>query len=145
MAIVKFDPFRGFERMQRKMNEIVGELEKGVNFETGTFIPRVDITESDSKIYVHAELPGLAKENVKISVNEDRLLTIKGEKKVDETIREKNFIRTERSFGSFMRTFLLPENVNINSVDAKYENGVLELTIDKAEPRKPEEIEIEIK
>lgn len=145
MAIVKFDPFRGFERMQRKMNEIVGELEKGINFETGAFMPRVDITESDTKIYVHAELPGISKEDVKISVNEDRLLTIKGEKKVDDTVREKNFIRTERSFGSFMRTFLLPENVDINAVEAKYDNGILELTIKKVEPHKPEEFEIEIR
>lgn len=145
MAIVKFDPFRGFERMQRKMNEIVGELEKGVNFETGAFMPRVDITESENKIFVHAELPGITKENVKISVNEDRMLTIKGEKSVDDSVREKNFIRTERVFGSFLRTFLLPENIDINSVEAKYDNGVLELSISKIEPQKPKEIEIEIK
>jgi len=144
MGIVRFDPFRGFEKMQRRMNEFVNELDKGINFEVGAFAPRVDITEDSQKVYVHAELPGILKEDVKVSVNEDRLLTIKGEKKVVENKEDKSIIRTERFFGNFSRTFVLPENIDIENIDAKYENGVLELVLNKVEPPKPKEVEINI-
>jgi HSP20 family protein len=144
MAIVRFDPFRGFEKMTRKMSDIMSDLEKGVNFEVGAFLPRVDITEGDANIFVHAELPGIPKENVKVSVNEERMLTIKGEKTADESMKDRTMVRTERTYGQFTRNFILPEYIDINSISAKFENGVLELKLNKIEPPKPKSFDVEI-
>jgi HSP20 family protein len=129
----------------RKMGDFSNEMEKGVNFEYGSFNPRVDITEDDSKLFIHAELPGMSKENVKVSVTEDRMFTVKGEKKTEEQKEDKSFIRTERVFGSFERSFVLPENLDLEKIEAKFEHGVLEVTFPKVEPPKPKEISIEIK
>ncbi len=143
--MLKFEPFRGFESLTRRMNEFVGDIEKGVRFEIGDFTPRVDISEDDKNIYLHAELPGIAKEDVKVSVNEERILTLKGEKNRKETVENKNFVRIERNYGSFTRSFVLPENVNFEAVEAKFENGVLEVTLPKIAPVKPKEVSVEIK
>ena len=145
MTMLKFEPLRGFEALTRKMNDFVGDIEKGVRFEIGDFAPRVDISEDDKNIYLHAELPGIAKEDVKVSVNEERMLTLKGEKKREEKAEGKNFVRIERNYGSFVRSFMLPENVNFESVQAKFENGVLEVTLPKNEPVKTKVVTVEIK
>ena len=145
MTLVRFEPFRGFEKLGRRMSDFMDEFEKGFSFEMGGFHPRVDITEDDKNLFVHVELPGMEKDQVKISINEEKMLTIKGEKKSEEKKEDKNYVRTERVFGSFSRSFALPEFTDIEKVDAKFENGVLELAIAKTEPPKPKEIKVEIK
>lgn len=147
MSIVRFDPLRSFEAIAKRFGELTDEFEKGVNVEFGGFAPRVDISEDETKVYIHAEMPGLKKENVKVSISDDNVLQIKGEKIREEKTEnnEKTFIRMERNFGSFSRSFILPENVKTDSIDAKFENGILEIMIDKAEPAKPKEVEIKIK
>ncbi len=144
MTLVKFEPFRGFQNITRRMNDIFGDLEKGVRFEIGDFAPRVDISEDDKNVYVHAELPGVTKENVKITVSEDRVLTIKGEKKRDETTEQRNYVRVERNYGSFTRSFLLPDNVDYDAINAKFDSGVLDLALPKIQPQKPKEREVAI-
>ncbi len=144
MTLVRFEPYRGFERLSRKMNTFMDDFEKGFSFEMGGFNPRVDITEDDNNLFVHAELPGLAKDQVKVSVNEERLLTIQGEKKKEEKKEEKNYIRTERNYGSFTRSFSLPDYIDVENINAKFENGVLELSLKKIEPPKPKEVEVKI-
>ncbi|MFA6571975.1 MAG: Hsp20/alpha crystallin family protein [Bacteroidota bacterium] len=144
MTLVRFEPYRGFEKLARRMNSFSNEIEKGFNFEFGAFSPRVDITEDDKTFFIHAELPGMEKENVKVSVNEDRLFTIKGEKKTEEKKEDKNYIRSERIFGQFERAIILPENLDLEKISAKFENGVLEVSFPKVEPPQPKEIEINI-
>lgn len=144
MTLVKFEPFRGFENLTRRVNDIFGDLEKGVRFEIGDFAPRVDISEDDKNVYVHAELPGVPKENVKITVSEDRVLTIKGDKKREEKTENLNFVRVERSYGSFTRSFMLPDNVDYESINAKFDAGVLDLSLPKVQPQKPKEREVAI-
>lgn len=144
MALVRFDPFRGFENLSKKMSDFIGDFDKGVNIEFGGFAPRVDISEDEKYLYVHAELPGINKENVKITVNDDNVLIIKGEKKREEVVEDKTFIRVERNYGSFSRSFMLPDNVKTESISAKYENGILSLTLEKIEPVKPKEVHVEI-
>ncbi len=144
MTLVKFEPFRGFESFSRRMNEMFGELEKGVRFEIGDFSPRVDIAEDEKNVYLHAELPGIERENVKISISEDRVLMLKGEKRREEKVENKNYVRVERNYGSFTRSFALPDNINVEKVDAKFENGVLNMTLPKNEPTKPKEVSISI-
>jgi len=144
MTLVRFEPYRSFERLGRKMNTFMDDFEKGFSFEMGGFSPRVDITEDDNNLFVHAELPGLSKDQVKVSVNEERLMTISGDKKKQEKEEGKNYIRNERNFGSFTRSFSLPEYIDVENINAKFENGVLELSLKKIEPPKPKEVEVKI-
>lgn len=144
MTLIKFDPYRGVESAFRRMNRFVNEFDKGISIETGGFNPRVDIYEDDNSLLVHAEMPGIEKQDVKVSVNEDRILTIKGEKKKENYEENRSMIRSERIFGSFTRSFVLPENVDIEKVEASYNQGILELKLAKKEPEKPKEVEINI-
>ena len=107
------------------------------------YVPRVDISEDTNNIYVHAELPGMSKDDVKITLAEG-ILTLRGEKKHEEKKEDKNYYRIERRYGSFARQFTLPENVKDEDVHANFNNGVLEITIPKSEPVKPKEREVPI-
>lgn len=149
MAIIKYEPFRGFEGIARKMNDFVNSFDTNAfsgNF--ANFVPKVDISEDEVKLYIQAEIPGLSKEDFKVTINDDNLLIIKGSKKREEKTEEDNsgrtFIRIERGYGEFTRSFILPDNVNKESIQAKFDNGVLNLTLDKIEPQKPKEVEISI-
>jgi len=146
MTNTTFDPMRGFETAMRKVNNFMGDIDKGFNIEYGSFAPRVDISEDEKNLFFHVELPGVAKEEVKVTVNEENILMIKGEKKheikEEDKANDKSYIRVERTYGSFTRTFQLPETVKPDSVTAKFDNGLLTLTLEKTEPKKPKEIEI---
>ena len=109
------------------------------------WVPPVDIIEHKESIVVKAEAPGLEKDSFKVLV-EDGVLTVSGEKKVefDENDKDRNFHRTERIYGSFSRSFTLPNNVDQKNVSAKYRNGVLEITLPKSEEAKAKEIKIDV-
>ncbi|MCX7736587.1 MAG: Hsp20/alpha crystallin family protein [Candidatus Kapabacteria bacterium] len=144
MTIMRYDPFRSFERMARRMNELFKTITPDINFEGSTFKPRVDIFEDDKNVYVQAELSGIKKDDVKVTVNDDNVLTISGEKKFEKKSESETTLRTERAFGKFMRSFILPDNLDKNAITANYENGVLNLAIPKIEPPAPKEIEIKV-
>ncbi len=146
MAIMRFDPVKGFETISKRMNEFVNEFEKGISFEYGGFAPRIDILEDEKYLYVQAELAGLKKEDVKVKINDEGVLCISGEKKRDNTCcnESTNVIRVERAYGAFNRSFMLPENINKDSIKAKFENGILEVSLEKKEPEKPKEVQVEI-
>lgn len=145
MTLVRFEPFRELEHFGRRMNEMMSGLEKN-SMEKGRFIPSVDVAEDEKNIYIHAELPGMGKENVQVTVSDDRILTLKGEKKQESKTEsdEKNYVRIERSYGSFTRSFSLPENVSTDGINAVFNNGVLNLTLPKVEPAKPKEVNVSI-
>ena len=106
--------------------------------------PKVDIEENKNDYKLHADLPGLDKKDIKITV-EDGVLSISGDKKIDKKEKEKGkYCYYERSYGSFNRSFSLPDNVDEKSIQANFKNGVLELTIKKTEKAKPKEIEIKV-
>lgn len=146
MAIIRFDPFRSFESLARRMSEMFDEFERGITVTPSDFSPRVDISEDEKHLYVTVEIPGVNKEDVKVTINDDNILVIKGEKKREFRAedKERNFIRVERSYGSFQRSFMLPDNVKKDNVAAKFENGVLTITLEKVEPEPPKQIEIPI-
>lgn len=148
MGIIRFDPFRGFDMLSKRMGNAFGDIEKGFTVDYGTFAPRVDITEDEKNLYFHAEMPGVKKEDVKVTINNDNILMIKGEKRRDERFEEKAedkcYLRVERSFGTFTRSFALPDNVNKESINAKYDDGILRVILEKIEPEKPKEIHVEI-
>ena len=144
MTYLRINPWKNFERAARRMNEFASEIDKNLSIEVGGFSPKADIIEDANNYYLNLELPGIAKEDVKISVNEERVLTIKGEKKPSEGRDNNSFLRTERVFGSFSRTFIVPDNLDLEKISAKFADGVLELSLPKVEPPAPKEIEINI-
>lgn len=103
--------------------------------------PRVDVEETGENYLIKAEIPGISKENINIEIN-NNMLSISGEKKEEKEVNEKNIYRKETFSGSFCRSFSLPENVNTDNIDAKFENGMLTLSIPKEENRKTRKIEI---
>ena len=113
----------------------------GSNFK---FAPRVDITEDDKNLYVSAEIPGVAKEDINVTMNEN-LLTLSGEKKKEEKEERKNYYRLERSKGTFTRTFTIPLAVKADMIKAEFKDGILNITLPKMEEVKRNEKHIEIK
>jgi HSP20 family protein len=103
--------------------------------------PRVDVEETAEAIVVHADLPGIDKKDLKVNL-ENNLLTIRGERKSEREEKGKNYYRSERAFGTFQRTFTLSERVKAESIKADYKNGVLTVTLPKAEEAKPRDISI---
>jgi len=116
-----------------------------VNVGGSDFVPRIDVSESDKAISVHAELPGMSKENIKISIEND-LLELSGEKAFEKRTDDKKrrYHRVERSFGSFVRRLPVPRGTKASDIKAKFQNGVLELEIPKLEqPKEQNEVKIE--
>jgi HSP20 family protein len=99
-----------------------------------SFVPRVDIVEEDKAFEVHVAVPGMNKDDFKIDLN-DNYLTISGERKLNREKKEDNFYSMETQYGTFSRSFTLPENVDANQISAKYVNGILEVTIPKDEKK----------
>lgn len=144
MTTLRFDPFRGFETVIKKFNEIASDLEKGVVVEKGSFAPRVDIYEDEANLYIYAEVAGIKKENISIKINDERMLVLSGSKEREAIEDGRNYVRTERRFGEFSRSFVLPDNVDLEKIKANYNNGVLEITISKKAPEPPKEVVISI-
>ncbi len=99
-----------------------------------SFVPRVDIVEADKAFEIHVAVPGMNKEDFKLDLN-DSLLTISGERKFTKEKKENSFHSIETQYGSFSRSFTLPENVDANNISAKYVNGILEITVPKDEKK----------
>jgi HSP20 family protein len=144
--MIRLNPVWGMQNMMREMDNMVQNFSQKnrTRMQFGDFRPRIDIAEDEKTLFIYAEVPGMSKNDVKVSVNEERVLTLKGEKKRAEKKEELSYLRNERFFGEFERSFMLPDNVDIEKIQAKYENGVLELVLPKMEPAKPKEINVEI-
>jgi HSP20 family protein len=106
-------------------------------------LPAIDLYEERDDVVVKAELPGMEKDNIEVNIS-DHILTIKGEKKKEEEIKEKNYYRSERAYGSFMRTVELPKDVHADKVRASFKNGVLEVRLPKTEEAKTREIKVKV-
>jgi HSP20 family protein len=143
MTLVRFQPY-GLGRVYYRYQKPVNETEKSESKNSNCYCPRTDIAEDSGSFKFYVELHGLNKDDIKVSVGEERILTIKGEKKKQEFGENAGLVRAERAYGSFERSFALPENAGYEKIEAKYENGVLELSIPKLEPAKPKEFEISI-
>lgn len=105
--------------------------------------PIVDVFEEKDDIVVKAELPGIEKDNIQVNLT-DHTLTIKGEKKKEEEVKEENYYRAERSYGSFLRTLDLPRDVRADQVKASFKNGILEVRMPKTEEAKAKEIKVKV-
>lgn len=147
MSLVRWSPARELWNVQsefdRFLNRFLERDASETSYRLGAWEPAVDISETDEEYQIHADLPGLSKDEVKINY-EDGVITIRGEKKQEKEEKKKNYHRTERSYGLFERSFRLPNRVEIGKVEAKFKDGVLELRLPKAEEAKPKEIPIRI-
>jgi HSP20 family protein len=135
--------------MQREINRLFDNFFRGGVQDDGTFgisywSPAVDIAEHDNEFIVKVELPGVSKDDVKITLGSN-VLTIHGEKKQDRETKDDNYHRTERMYGSFQRSFTLPSTVRGDKIDAVYKDGILTVTLPKAEEAKPKQIEVKVK
>jgi HSP20 family protein len=148
MAMIRWDPFREMSALQERMNRLISDFRTRTPFgeeemAQGAWIPAVDIYETKDSIMLNVELPGVTKEDMSLEVK-DNTLTIKGEKKLEKDVKEENFHRMERTYGSFVRSFTLPNTVHQERVKAKFRDGILEITLPKAEEAKPKQIKVEV-
>jgi len=144
MSIVRYDPFRELRTLQNEMNRLFSSTFSGAGDDEltrGVWNPSVDIFENKDNIVIEAELPGIKPEDVDISV-ENNVLTLRGERRFEKKDEKDNFHRIERSYGSFVRSFTLPNTVSPDSCDAEFENGVLRVTLQKREEVKARKIQI---
>ncbi len=137
MLLTRFDPFREFER--RFAGYMPTDAKEAAN--VSSFSPAVNTREDDKAYYIHADLPGVAKEDINIDLK-DNVIMISGERKHKEEIKEKDYYKLESFYGKFQRSFTLPEDADGNAIDASSENGVLNIVIPKAAPKESKKIEI---
>ncbi|MCK5015042.1 MAG: Hsp20/alpha crystallin family protein [Candidatus Omnitrophica bacterium] len=142
-----YDPFSEIDDIQKGFDDFFGfPLSKLLGYETpafaGLWVPAIDVHDEGDRYVVKAELPGMEKKNVQVSVN-GNILSIKGEKKKDNKIKEEHCCRTERYYGSFQRNIRLANHVDIGKIKASFKDGVLELALPKNESAKLKSIDIE--
>jgi len=148
MAMVRWsDPFREFAQLQDRINRVFsdsyGRGDEGL-LTSGTWAPPVDIYQNgDQEVVLTAELPDMTREDIDITVD-NGTLTIKGEKKITGDVREAQFHRIERRYGTFTRSFSLPQTLDASKVAADYKNGVLTLRLPLREDAKPRQIKIDV-
>jgi len=132
--------------MQSEIDRMFDRFRGGILDESGAtaFMPPVDITEDETNFIIRAELPGVKKQDVSITV-QNGVLTVRGEKKQEVEKKEGNVHRVERSYGTFQRSFTLPTSVKSDKIEASYDNGVLAISLPKSEEAKPKEIEVKVK
>lgn len=146
--ITRWNPTRELEELQSRLSNILdfpalrkdGERE---SLAIAEWAPAVDITEDEKEYLVKAEIPEVKKEDVKVTV-ENNLLTISGERKFEKEEKGKKYHRIERSYGSFVRSFSLPDDVDSSKVDAKFTDGVLTVHVAKSEAARPKQIEVKV-
>jgi len=136
------DFFKPFRELQREIDRVFDDFFRGSKQDT-SFFPAVDVYETPDSVVVEVEAPGMKKEDIKITI-EDDVLRIHGEKKLEKENKDKNYYIVERSYGTFERAFKLPEYVDTEKIKAKFENGVLKISLPKKEEEKKKVIDVQI-
>ena len=143
MALVRWDPFRDLTALQTEVNRLFSRAGTGDMAERQSWTPSIDVIETSDAIKLKAELAGLEPDDINIEV-QDNVLTMSGERRFQEEVREDKYYRIERRYGSFSRSIALPQTVDESKIEAKYENGVLEVSVPKAEIAKPTKITVAV-
>jgi len=146
MDLVRWNPWKDLAILQNRINRLFGEpfLRSGTSEEDGglgTWYPDIDMFEQGDKIVITADLPGMDKKDVSVEVK-DRVLTLKGERKLENEVKEDDYYRRERSYGRFQRSFTLPAEIDENKIKADFKNGVLKIELPRPEEQKPKQITI---
>ena len=142
MALIKYTRPNS-DLFSRSFNDFVDEFftNNGSNYRRDNFMPSVDVSETEAQFEVSVELPGMKKEDISIDLEKGRL-SISGERKLRNEEEGKNFHRVETQYGKFSRSFYLPDSIDEDSIVAKYEDGILNITINKSEDKVKKQIEI---
>lgn len=151
MAITRWDPFRELNTLQDRMNRLFqdsfsGQTSLNRNEESlisGAFVPAVDVYEDEHNVVLKMEIPGVDQKDIDIQL-ENNVLSVRGERKLQNEEKEENFRRIERRYGSFTRSFTLPNTVDTDNIKAVCENGILKITLAKRAEAKPKQIKVNI-
>lgn len=148
MNLTKWDPLSELEAMSSHLNRLFGRpaLPGAAGHDMlkmADWTPSVDISETDKEFLIKAEIPGVKKEDVKVTI-ESGMLTIKGERKMEKEEKGKKFHRVERSYGSFVRSFRIPDGVDESKVKAEFKDGVMNVALPKSEKAKSKALEIPV-
>jgi HSP20 family protein len=149
MALIRWEPARELQTFQQEVNRLFGtffDSQAGASAQAGLvrrWTPAVDLVEDDEHYVLTADLPGVAEQDVNVEV-EGRILTVSGERRSEHQERKDGYRRVERASGRFVRTLRLPQGVDADGIEARFDNGVLEVTIPKPEPRKPHKVAIAV-
>jgi HSP20 family protein len=148
MALIRWDPTREVNSLQSEMNRLFNTffdnpVQAGSGPNLRRWVPAMDLVETDDHFVLRADLPGLTEDDVSIEL-EDNVLTISGERKSEHEEHKEGYHRVERAYGSFGRSLTLPEGVDADTVEASFDNGVLEVRIPKPEERKPRKVAITV-
>ncbi len=144
--MTRWEPFRGLTALHEQMNRLLEDTLLRARTDQSaltSWAPAVDIYETEHELVVKADLPDIDEKDLDVQV-ENNILTIRGERKFNRTVKEDNYLRMERSYGSFSRSFSLANTVNTNAIQAAYRDGVLTLTIPKREEAKPKQIKVSV-
>ena len=141
----RWEPSRGATTLQEQLNRVLGDMLERAGDESNLtpWAPAVDILETEHQLVVKADLPDVNPQDLDIRV-ENNILTIRGERKFENEVNEENYLRVERSYGSFSRSFSLANSVKSDAIKADYQNGVLTLSIPKREEAKPKQIKVNV-
>ncbi len=139
MSLIKWDPFREFNTLPARLAFWGKDWEEPLS--TTTYVPSVDIFETDNEVVVKAEMPGMNANDIDVRL-EDNVLTLKGERHFEKDAKEENYHRIEREYGTFTRSFALPRTVNGDKVSAEYRDGILKIVLPKKEETKPKAIKV---
>jgi HSP20 family protein len=142
-TLTRWDPFRNVLTLQEQMNRLFEDVFRGRPDDSAitTWAPAVDIYEDGNQMVLKADLPEINEKDLDIRV-ENNMLTIRGERKLEKKVSEENYLRVERAFGSFSRSFSLPNTVDTENIKAEYRSGVLTVTLPKREESKPKQIKV---
>lgn len=146
MLITRWEPFRELSSLQNRVNNLFQDFNRSSQEEltaTGSFVPAVDVYEDEHKVTLKLEIPGINPDDVDIRL-ENNTLVVRGERKFEKEEKEENFHRIERRYGSFARSFTLPNTLDSESVTAIYENGVLKIELVKRAEAKPKQIKVNL-
>ena len=142
-VLTRWEPFREFATLQDRMNRLFRESfseGRDESLTTTSFAPAVDVYEDEHKVTLKIEVPGIEEKDIDVRV-ENNTLTVHGERKIE---KEENYRRVERQYGSFTRTFTLPQTVDADNVSANYDKGVLKITLPKKAEAKPKQIKVNV-
>ena len=144
-TIARWEPFPGITTLQERINRLFDDSfdRSGEQASLSAWAPAVDIYETEQELVVKADLPDVDPKDLDIRV-ENNILTIRGERKFEKKVNEENYLRVERSYGSFARSFTLANTVNTDAIKAEYQNGVLTLSIPKREEAKPKQVKVNV-
>jgi len=144
MSITRFDPFRHLTAWQDQMNRLFDTVRFQPEESTlTTWAPSVDIYETENELVLKADLPDINEKDIDVRI-ENNMLTIRGERKFEQKVKEENYLRIERSYGSFSRSFSLPATVNAEAIKAEYKNGVLTVAVPKRAEAKPKLVKVNV-